>query len=45
MMFGVGARRPFPDLAGARLVDARSASRMNSGVRMSGRFSMWCAAQ
>ncbi len=45
MMFVVGLSRPFPDLAGVRFVDARSASRMNNGVRISERFSMWCAAQ
>ncbi len=37
--------RPFPEVAGAHFVDAHSALRMNSGVNMSGRCSMWCAAQ
>jgi hypothetical protein len=35
-----GWSKPFPDLAGARFAEARSASRMNNGVKISGRFSM-----
>ncbi len=36
----VGMSRPFPDLAGACIVDAHSASSMSNGVRMSGHLSM-----
>ena len=38
------AARPFPLVAGVLFVDARSASIINFGVRIDGRFSMWWLA-
>ena len=42
---GVVMSKPFPEVAGARFVDACSTSRMNDGVKFSGPFLKWCAAQ
>ena len=38
---GSGFINPLPFVAGVRLVDALSASRMSFGVNIVGRFSMW----
>ena len=38
------ATKPFPLVAGVLLVDACSASMISFGIRIDGRFSMWCLA-
>jgi hypothetical protein len=42
--FGSGFINPLPLVAGVRLVDALSASRMSFGVNIVGRFSIWWLA-